>query len=192
MNQWRKIPRKLIIDGDVELGKTFVSLADSELRKLEHDMKFQSLQQLSRTRKFGNVVIECWVGFGLSTVRITTAAARGGKKKSCYECMCGCHVSVGVVAFPGPTSCLYHILDLQYTYDVIVCQKKTKYIELSGCQPTDFTRFANGDLVYVLWVPDAPFTYADNMRGGCLMETSSWGRILPFVPGNAKFDEKPC
>jgi len=192
---YRKIPRKLVISGNVALGKTFIGRAEQELVKLENELRlsqFPEVQQMHRTRDFGNVVIECWTAFGLSTVKITTKGGAENRSKMCQECMCGCHVSVGVVAYTEKIDCIEHITNLHLTYDVIVCQKKTRYIELTGCQPVDFTRYRDGDLVYVLWVPDSPMTYADNMKAGCVMETSSWGRILPFNVLGGKFIQKPC
>jgi len=189
---YRKIPRKLVITGDVALGKTFIGRAEQELVKLENELRlspFPEVQQVARSRDFGNVIIECWSGFGLSTVKITTKGGAIQKGKVRQECMCGCHVSMGFVTFQEPLSCLDHILDLQLVYDVEVCQRKDRYIQLTGCQPMDFTRYQDGDKVYVLWVPDPPATYADGLKGGCTMTISTWARILPFTAANLKFRE---
>jgi len=189
---YRKIPTMRVINGNYQEGMRYIGQAMKQLMQLENSMRFQKLKQLSSTFKDENVVIECWHGFGRSQVTITTRGGVDRPGKVCRECMCGCHVSLGFVAFTEPAECFDHILDRDFTYDVIVCQKENRYIDLINCQPTDFTRFADGEKVFILWVPAGGEEYADNMRGGCLMETSSWGRILPFIPAVGKFTEFPC
>ena len=189
---YRKIPTRKEIEGDFAVGAKYIGRAMTMLHNLERNMQFQKLKRLSDHWTDGTVIIEAWHGFGLSRVRIVTKGGAEKRGKMCQECMCGCHVSVGVVAYTEKIDCIEHITNLHLTYDVIVCQKKTRYIELTGCQPVDFTRYRDGDLVYVLWVPDSPMTYADNMKAGCVMETSSWGRILPFNVLGGKFIQKPC
>lgn len=189
---YRKVPTRIIIEGDRSEGEKYYGLARKMLHELERNMQFQKLKQLSSFWKDSKATIECWHGFGLSQIRITTRGGAVRGKKKCFGCMCGCHVSMGIISVTEPESCITHITDLQQTYNVIVCQKKHRYEELTGCQPMDFTRYANKEKVYVLWVPDPPTTYADSPTAGCIMEASTWARILSIVPKNAKFDERPC
>lgn len=189
---YRPIPTKKVINGDVREGMRYTGQAMKQLLQLENAMRFQGLKQLSSTFKDDNVVIECWHGFGQSQVTITVGG--GGEERGgvCKKCLCGCHVSLGFIKYDGPLECIEHITDQQLTYDVIACQKKSKYIELSDCQPTDFTRFADGDKVYLLWVPGEGETYETSKKAGCIMETTSWARILSIRPKNNKFNEYPC
>ncbi len=194
---YRKIPTRIDVRGNVELGKTFIGYARNELLKLERRMQLGNVelsQLTSTTSPVDGVVIQMWCSFNLSQILIT---AEGGvsrpEKPLCKACMCGCHITTGVIAVTEPAACLDHITDLQFTYDVIVCQNRTTYIELTDCQPLDFTRYSDGEMVYILWVPTAPDTYAGNLTDvGCAMEVSSWGRILSTIPTNNKFDEVPC
>jgi len=188
----RPIPTKRVIKGDYQKGMEYIGQAMKQLMQLENAMRFQKLKQLSSTFKDENVVIECWHGFGMSQVTITTRGGGVSEGKICKACMCGCHVSLGFIKYDQPLECIEHILDPQLTYNVIVCQKKQKYIDLLNCQATDFTRFANGDKVYLLWVPGDGEAYEVNNKAGCIMESSSWARILSIRPVNAKFDEWPC
>jgi|GEM_PF-5661662 len=84
----RPIPTKRVIKGDYQKGMEYIGQAMKQLMQLENAMRFQKLKQLSSTFKDENVVIECWHGFGMSQVVITTRGGGERKRKVKYECPC--------------------------------------------------------------------------------------------------------
>ena len=85
---YRKIPTKRVINGNYQEGMRYIGQAMKQLMQLENSMRFQKLKQLSSIFKDENVVIECWHGFGLSQVTITTRGGAKQEKKVTERCPC--------------------------------------------------------------------------------------------------------
>ncbi len=94
---YRKIPRKVVLEGDIGAAKTQIGRATSELNILEQQMKHRNLKQGSRTVRLDKgIVIEVWSCFNLQQVAIHVP---GGEVPSPLEryCWCNCNFSTGIV-----------------------------------------------------------------------------------------------
>lgn len=154
---YRRVPKKIEIIGDVVKGKTFIGIANSQLKILEQQMSYQNLKQSHRTIKVQGIVIECWSCFNLQGIKITVTGG-GGKKGDTYNlCYCNCHLAHGYI-INNRVSC-YEPFDYSYsnyspTYDVEVCNREDHYVLITEALPLFGRPFYDGEKVLVLFEPD--------------------------------------
>jgi len=157
---YRKIPRRLITDRGAPISRALAHLADIELAKVENELRlsqaqFSEVQQLRRTRNFGNATIECFAGFGEAWAKVTFPGGAGGEKvkKPRRECFCLPCFAMGFV-----TAVYYD--DPCSSYTVEICQKTTEtpdqigeYVEVGNVLALDYAIYEVGQPVLVSIVP---------------------------------------
>ena len=151
---YRKVPRKIIINGEEKEGMKLISRADSELTILQDQMAFQGLEQGHRTIKLPDKsVIECWSGFGLSHVNIFTSGFLEGGGEEFKECYCDCGLAVGQIVNYLRVGC-YDFMDPEQTYDVRVCVNGKRYILIAEAIPMVMYPYTNHQPVLLVYEPD--------------------------------------
>ncbi len=176
---YRKVPRKVVVVGNVKEGKKLIGAADGQLRILEQQMSFQDLKQGARTIKLRpGVVIECWSCFTLQGVKITvnTGIGKPIERIEWVECFCGCHISQGFVIGVDKQLCCYDFELRTTTYTVSVCVKKEPphymYVEMQNTPSAGFSPIEIGQPVVLAWTPPA-IEYEENPNKGCAMAKDS-------------------
>jgi len=196
---YRKVPRKLVIVGDVNTGKKFLGEADSQLRILEQQMTFQGLKQGYRTIKpCSKVIISCWSCFSIQGVVISI---KGGKKlpeEILRECWCNCNFSIGQVieltgGLGGETVEELDTYSIK-TYSVKACNRKEIYLLYENVIASDFTVYTSGQVVILMAYKDKNFLchLNEEVAFGCdpiapeeVISNSAWRtayRIIPVCP----------
>jgi len=170
--EYRKVPKKIVITGDIDRGKTYLGQADSQLNILQNQMRFQDLQQGSRTVKLADdVVVECWSCFSLSAVHIhvVPGAGKEAEKKEEKECFCFCNVAVAIVTeAPDGADDADYVPDQDAVYSVSVCSEN-RYVAYEDIKSLDFFPHTVGDIVLVLVKDDV-----DTELPG--IDSCSWGQ----------------
>jgi len=148
---YRKIPKKIVILGDITKGKQYLGQADSQLNILQNQMSFQNLQQSWRTVRLAkDVIVECFSGFNLSEVRIHATPLKPLEPSLEPErlCFCNCCVAIGRIKSSysiRPDGWLPRVDD-KYYYDVEVCQKRA-FLLIENIWSTDHFQHREDDLV---------------------------------------------
>lgn len=130
---YRKVPKKIVVTGDIDRGRTYIGQADSQLNILQNQMRFQNLDQGWRTVKLAeDVVVECWSCFSLSAVHIHATPPKPAEKKKeelIRECLCLPCFTAGIVekVYPEEVTEDDLIKGVRFTYDISVCND-TLYI----------------------------------------------------------------
>jgi len=154
---YRKVPREFTTTGAVTEADAYI--AELELVKLEREVKLSrfpgQVKQFKRTRRIGDLVVECWHRFGLSGVSVSrVAGAKEEVEVSKKECFClPCFAAGWVTAVTIVDPCSY--------YDVEICQKLGpgsptqigKYIVVSNVVALDYAQYEVGQPVLVSIVP---------------------------------------
>jgi hypothetical protein len=192
---YRKIPKKVVTNGNTGIAKMAMGIADSQLVRLENDMSHQGIGVSFSTKSYQvagkRVVIEAWSSLNLQGV-VIHVLEKGEQPGVGKKCFCSCHVAEGVITVPKRTmgicnqvdtvysTCYYHLsmFGEPVTYDVSVCMNKTHSITIENCITSDFTKYVNNERVMVLWMPEVGQTY-DIDGNGCFIETCM---IIPMVP----------
>jgi hypothetical protein len=152
---YRKVPKKIIITGDIDRGKTYIGQADSQLNILQNQMRFQNLKQGWRTVKLADdVVVECWSCFSLSAVRIHVVPAGPEVEKLEEEkkkCLCFPCFAFGVIE---EITTEYNTQQLEngyrYYYNVSVCDDDTYVLfENYSIKSAGWERYHAGQYVLV-------------------------------------------
>ncbi len=136
---YRKVPRKVVITGDKDAGRTLIGAADSQLRILEQQMTFQGLKQAYRTvRPYPGVTIYCWSCFTLQGVTISTEGGKKQFEEQLRECWCNCNFAVGKIME------VYEDLKDYRVLDVIACNNEVRYVRYENILGTDWTPWEKG------------------------------------------------
>ena len=152
------IPTKVVIIGDLARGQMFKGFAENQLRILRRSMKFQDLNEGSKTVKpYPDVVVECWSSFSLSEINIHVLGKKGEgeeleEEKKKQKCFCTCHLTIGFIQYHRHAC--YDFTDLNIVYDVLICKKKRYYALLKNVPPMGFTPFKHNQKVLVVFEPD--------------------------------------
>jgi hypothetical protein len=153
---YRRVPKRIVITGDVDRGKTYIGQADSQLNILQNQMQFQNLKQGWRTvRLADDVVVECWSCFSLSAVRIHVTPSRYVDEKREREekwCLCFPCFASGVIekVFPEEATEDDLINGVRFTYDISVCTGSA-YVLFKDfkIRSAGWGKYYNGQLVWV-------------------------------------------
>lgn len=177
-----KVPRKLFISGDIEVGKTLIGRGDQQLRILESQMKHQGLKQSWRTVEFHDgTVFEVWSCFNLQQVNIYVPGGDNPKEVEESSCFANTGMAIARIirvvdlvsvnqdddnavedtvadifiaegTYPDNYYCTKGI-----RYDVQVCNS-TSYLLYTNMKSTDYCLHKPGEIVLVIMtrVADIP------------------------------------
>ena len=135
----RRIPKRVFLSGDKNIGKTLVGHADSRLRLLERDMEFQKLKVGAKHYRLdGGGFIHLKSCHALQEIHIyipPVGVEPEDEEQIIQSCMCTCCFAVGRIAGP-PLEIEEQIFNgarttyLRRFYDVEICRKdgKNEYI----------------------------------------------------------------
>ena len=146
----RPIPTKRVIKGDYQKGMEYIGQAMKQLMQLENAMRFQKLKQLSSTFKDENVVIECWHGFGLSEVTITTRGGGEGKRvEETRKCLCSPCFALAIVLKTHDLADDDYLAGLRFKYDIEICLNEKEYIQLidHDVRSAGWEKYTEGQIV---------------------------------------------
>jgi len=142
-----KVPTKVTVSGDVEKGKSYIGLAQSQMNILENQMQFQGLKQSSRTVKYSNgLVIECWSCFSLRQVTVFYPGGERFQEEKGKLCFCNCHMSVGQVRYQPNHNAYSHMIPTTL-YDVLLCYNKERFTFLKNIPSAGFHKYLSGPLI---------------------------------------------
>lgn len=183
-----KVPVKIIVTGDLEKGRTHIGPAKSQMAILENQMRFQGLQQSSRTiTPYPGVVYECWSCFSLQEIRIHVQPT-GGKESVQVERQCKCWpcFTTGVIkkVYPEEYTDTW-LRDGLFSYDIELCAKD-RYIELQDTHiPSAGAEKYHEGQVVIVGVKRDP-DYSEYAGESCMMkwveEAEAWDdmTVLPI------------
>lgn len=183
----RKVPKKIVLLGDIAEARRYIGVADSQLAILEEQLMISplNLKQGRRVYRAGHIEIECIKILNITTVVITAATrkAERGKAAELYkECFCNCNFATGIVLdyfdelrWPDPNA----------RYSVEACNKKNIYVLYDGCGMTDFTEIlplseVTEEQAFVSLV--MLYDIAHEVVGNCLSGPADSTACCPVVP----------
>ena len=147
-----KVPTKITILGDRNVGSRYIGEAKSQLFILENQMKFGNLKQGVRTvRVAEDVVVEIYRSFDLSNITIHAPLKQeieGVVVEEEQDCYCSCDFVYGIIegfSEGSPTE----DDSLLRKFDVISCRGK-QYTKFENISPSDFAHYEEGDDVIIL------------------------------------------
>lgn len=131
------IPDRYFAIGDINRAKTLTGYAKRQMRQLKQDMAFRGLKTLSSEVRFSDgVVIRCASSYGENKGYIYVPEYQGPDEPGdMEECFCGCNFALGYIVSESVGTPSWP--DENRRYDVIVCNKKQKYLLFQYCLPSD-------------------------------------------------------
>lgn len=183
-----KVPRKLMITGDVEAGKAIIGQGNQQLAILENQMSFQKLKQGTRHIEYHDgTTIDVWSCFSLHGIYIHVPPAGGEEKPKERVCFANTGMAIGRIirvvdlipadeTLPSTIEDTVSVVFITYNtypenyyctkdilYDVQVCNG-TDYLLYQNMKSTDFCRHKPGELVMLVLtrVDDVPTAVLDD------------------------------
>jgi len=151
------IPVKIVVSGDIQLGKQFIGEALSQMRILDKAMSFQGLNEDSRTVKLSKwVTVQCWTSYSFKVVHIHAVSGyklseyicKKSEKLKCFSFAC---FSVGRIIKESldQEGIPIDMHSVDRCYDVEICDKSIEYILILNCKTSDFATYQAGEKVIV-------------------------------------------